>query len=332
MTQNDIRLAIFGAGRWGINHIRTAASLLPHENIIVYDIDPRTEEKVRGISENIRFITNNQSINDTGNFNAAIVSTPAQTHYEISKILLQAGKHVLVEKPISLKVEHAEELCSFSIEHNLKLMVGHVLLYHPAVAKMKEEIENGRIGKLQYIYSNRLNLGAIRSEENILWSFAPHDIAIVQHLIGNNPIGITAHGGDYIQNAIEDTTLTFLTYPDNVKVHIFVSWLHPFKEQRMVVIGDRGMFVFEDSAQTEKLKFYENGFKNENGTIKKFDKDYTVVDFENTMPLTEEHKHFYNAIVNDTMPITDGKHAIDVLKILDRATKSLAEAAVLSNG
>ena len=332
MTQNDIRLAIFGAGRWGINHIRTAASLLPHENIIVYDIDPRTEEKVRGISGNIRYITNNQSINDTGNFNAAIVSTPAQTHYEISKILLQAGKHVLVEKPMSLKVEHAEELYSFSIEHNLKLMVGHVLLYHPAVAKMKEEIENGRIGKLQYIYSNRLNLGAIRSEENILWSFAPHDIAIVQHLIGNNPIGITAHGGDYIQNAIEDTTLTFLTYPDNVKVHIFVSWLHPFKEQRMVVIGDRGMFVFEDSAQTEKLKFYENGFKNENGTIKKFDKDYTVVDFENTMPLTEEHKHFYNAIVNDTMPITDGKHAIDVLKILDRATKSLAEAAVLSNG
>jgi len=331
MTQNDIRLAIFGAGRWGINHIRTAASLLPHENIIVYDIDPRTEEKVRGISGNIRYITNNQSINDTGNFNAAIVSTPAQTHYEISKILLQAGKHVLVEKPMSLKVEHAEELYSFSIEHNLKLMVGHVLLYHPAVAKMKEEIENGRIGKLQYIYSNRLNLGAIRSEENILWSFAPHDIAIVQHLIGNNPIGITAHGGDYIQNAIEDTTLTFLTYPDNVKVHIFVSWLHPFKEQRMVVIGDRGMFVFEDSAQTEKLKFYENGFKNENGTIKKFDKDYTVVDFENTMPLTEEHKHFYNAIVNDTMPITDGKHAIDVLKILDRATKSLAEAAVLSN-
>ena len=331
MTYTDIRLAIFGAGRWGMNHIRTAASLLPHENILVYDIDTGAEEKVQGISENIRFFTNDQPVTQTGDFNAAIVATPAETHYDIAKLLLRAGKHVLVEKPITLNVPHAEELHSLSTEHNLKLMVGHVLLYHPAVARMKQEIENGRIGRLQYIYSNRLNLGKIRSEENILWSFAPHDISIIQYLIGDNPVEVSAHGGDFVQNGIEDTTLTFLKYRENIKVHIFVSWLHPFKEQRMVIIGDKGMFVFEDSIKTEKLKFYEKGFKTINGTIEKFEKEYTVVDFESMMPLAKEHEHFYNAIVNDTMPITDGKHAVDVLKILADATKSLAGTAVLNN-
>jgi len=331
MNHNDIRLAIFGAGRWGMNHIRTAASLLPHKNIIVYDIDPAAEEKIKGIFPDISFFTNDQTGDYKADFNAAIVATPAETHYELAKILLRAGKHVLVEKPITLEVEHAEELHSLSLEKNLKLMVGHVLLYHPAVTRMKQEIDNGMIGKLQYIYSNRLNLGAIRREENILWSFAPHDISIIEYLTDDNPVEISAHGGDYVQNGIEDTTLTFLTYPNNVKVHIFVSWLHPFKEQRMVVIGDKGMFVFEDSLKSEKLKFYKKGFRTINGSIEKFEKDYTVVNIEHSMPLTEEHKHFYNAIVNGTTPITDGKHAIDVLKILERATKSLAEAAVLSN-
>lgn len=330
MSYNDLKLAIFGAGRWGMNHIRTAASLLPHENIIVYDIDPAAEEKIKGISPNISFFTNDQTGDYKVDFNAAIVATPAETHYELAKILLQAGKHVLVEKPITLEVGHAEDLHSISLEKNLKLMVGHVLLYHPAVTRMKQEIDNGMIGKLQYIYSNRLNLGAIRSEENILWSFAPHDISIIEYLTEDNPVEISAHGGDYVQNGVEDTTLTFLTYPNNVKVHIFVSWLHPFKEQRMVVIGDKGMFVFEDSIKTEKLKFYKKGFRTVNRAVEKFDKDYTVIDIENTMPLTEEHKHFYNAIINDTTPITDGKHAVEVLKILAEATKSLAEADVVS--
>jgi UDP-2-acetamido-3-amino-2,3-dideoxy-glucuronate N-acetyltransferase len=330
MNYQDIRLAIFGAGRWGMNHIRTAASLLPHENIFVYDVNPMMGEKVKGISENITFNTNDRTDNYADDFNAAIVATPAETHYELAKKLLRAGKHVLVEKPITLEVGQAEDLYSISTDRNLKLMVGHVLLYHPAVMRMKQEIDNGTIGKLQYIYSNRLNLGAIRSEENILWSFAPHDISIVQYLVEDNPVEISAHGGDYVQNGIEDTTLTFLTYPDNVKVHIFVSWLHPFKEQRMVVIGDKGMFVFEDTIKTEKLKFYQMGFRTVNGAIEKFDKNYEVVDFQNNMPLTEEHKHFYNAIINDTAPITDGQHAIDVLKILAEATKSLSQTATVS--
>jgi len=175
------------------------------------------------------------------------------------------------------------------------------------------------------IYSNRLNLGSIRSEENALWSFAPHDISVIQYLVGKNPIDVQANGGAFVQQGIEDTTMTFLSYPKNVKAHIFVSWLHPFKEQRMVIIGDKGMFVFEDSLKTEKLKFYKKGFKEVDGLIEKFDADYEVIEFENTMPLAEEQKHFYDSILNNTTPRTDGKHALEVIEILDKATKKLKE-------
>jgi UDP-2-acetamido-3-amino-2,3-dideoxy-glucuronate N-acetyltransferase len=237
--------------------------------------------------------------------------------------MLKAGKNVLVEKPITLNSAEAEELLSISSNLKLKLMVGHILLYHPAVITMKEGIEKGTIGKLQYIYSNRLNLGAIRSEENILWSFAPHDISLIQYFTGSNPDTISAHGAVFLQEGVEDTTLTYLEYPGNIKAHIYVSWLHPFKEQRLVVVGEKGMYVFEDSAKTDKLKFYSKGFRKVNGSLEKFEEDYKVIEFENKSPLSEEHIHFYNSIINNTEPLTDGRHAIEVLKILEEATKSL---------
>lgn len=349
---SNIRLTIFGAGRWGMNHVKTAATLLPHENITVVDVNPSSGEKVKTVSEKINFTTDfDQSFTNqeprTKNEELVIIATPAETHFEIAKKCLESGKHVLVEKPITLTASEAEQLLNLSLSKrsgdpavagNLNLMVGHVLLFHPAVTKMKEEIIDGKIGRLQYIYSNRLNLGAIRSEENSLWSFAPHDISIIQYLITSYmqsinhssmqddsvfPYSINAFGASHVQPGIEDSTLTYLKYANDINAHIFVSWLHPFKEQRMVVIGDKGMFVFEDSAKTEKLKFYKKGFQSVNGNIEKFDSDYEVVDFENKMPLTEEHKHFYDSVLNNTTPLTDGRHAFEVLKILEQATNSL---------
>jgi len=336
LKTENIKLAIIGAGRWGMNHVKTAASLLPHENIVVFDSNPETEEKIRQISDKIQYSSLpffhlsrgmgnifQREHSNVDDFNAVIIATPAETHFEIAKKCMLAGKNVLVEKPITLVPEEAEELLNLSLSLNLKLMVGHVLLFHPAVLRIKDGIEKNEIGKLQYIYSNRLNLGAIRSEENALWSFAPHDISVIQYLVGDNPTDVQANGGAYVQNGIEDTTMTFLSYPNNVKAHIFVSWLHPFKEQRMVIIGDKGMYVFEDSLKTEKLKFYKKGFKEVDGVIEKFDADYEVINFEETMPLAEEQKHFYESILNNTTPRTDGKHALEVLEILDKATKKL---------
>ena len=318
-----INLAIIGTGRWGMNHLKTAASLLDSSGITVCDANPKTKEKVTAVNDKIRFTTDLNDILNNPAINACIISSPAETHYEIAKKCLTAKKNCLVEKPITLYSYEAEELLNLSQKFNLKLMVGHVLLYHPALQKIKEEIGKDKIGKLQYIYSNRLNLGAIRSEENILWSFAPHDISIIQYLVDDNPKKIFAKGLDILQNNIEDTTITYLEYPNNIHAHIFVSWLHPFKEQRMVVIGEKGMYVFEDSLKTEKLKFYEKGFRMNNGVIEKFENEYIVVEYEDKSPLTEEQKHFYASIENNTPPLTDGKHALEVLRILEQATKSL---------
>lgn len=323
LALNKIKLAIIGAGRWGKNHVRTANSLLEFTQIIVCDFSERARETVKQINPDIRFTTDFDEIVNDKSINAVIIATPAETHFEIAKKLLNAGKNVLVEKPITLVPEEAEELLNLSFNLNLKLMVGHVLLYHPAVLRMKEGIENNEIGKLQYIYSNRLNLGAIRTEENALWSFAPHDISVIQFLIGENPTEVDAKGGAFVQKNIEDTTLTFLSYPNNIKAHIFVSWLHPFKEQRMVVIGEKGMYVFEDSAKSEKLKLYHKGFKNKNGVIEKFDADYDILEIENKMPLTYELEHFFQCIVEDKNPRTDGKHALEVMRILEQATDKL---------
>ncbi len=320
---NSINLAIIGAGRWGKNHVKTANRLLSPGQITVCDFSEQAREIVSEINPHINFTSDFNSIINNSQINAIIIATPAETHFKIAKQALEAGKNVLVEKPITLVPEEAKELLNLSIKLNLKLMVGHVLLFHPAVLRIKNGIEKDEIGKLQYIYSNRLNLGAIRSEENALWSFAPHDIAIIQFLVGENPINVQANGGAFVQQGIEDSTLTFLTYPNNIKAHIFVSWLHPFKEQRMVVIGDKGMYVFEDSLKNEKLKFYNKGFKEVNGHIEKFDADYEVIKFDDKMPLTEEQIHFYKSIEKDTTPRTDGKHALEVLEILSKATEQL---------
>ncbi len=323
MSFSDLKIAIIGSGKWGINHVKTAVQLLGAQSVIVCDTFPAAESKVKAVSPDINFVTDLGSVISDSSINAVVVATPAETHFEVAKQLLESGKNVMVEKPITLYSSEAKQLLDIAIAGNLKLMVGHVLLFHPAIIKLKEQVTAGKIGKLQYIYSNRLNLGTIRSEENILWSFAPHDISIIQHLTGSDPISVFAKGADLVQHNIEDTTLTYLVYPNNVHAHIFVSWLHPFKEQRLIVIGEKGMFVFEDSLKTEKLKFYPKGFKKVNGNLEKFESDYEVVEFGNSQPLAEEHKHFYDCILNNKKPLTDGQHALEVLKILEQAQEGL---------
>ena len=318
----DIKIGILGAGRWGMNHVRTAVGLVGEKNTLVCESDEIQQEKVRQISGDIK-VTGDFGVFLNSDVNAVINALPAEMHFETTKMCLEAGKNVLVEKPMTLLSKESEELTKIAEVRNLKLMVGHILLYHPAVIKLKKLIDEGKIGKLQYIYSNRLNLGAIRSEENILWSFAPHDISILQYIIGSKPLRVEAMGSSFVQKGIEDTTLTYLVYPNGVAAHIFVSWLHPFKEQRLVVTGDKGMFVFEDSLKTEKLKFYGKGFRVVNGTPEKFDSDYEVICFDEAKPLEEEQKHFINCILNNTQPLTDGRHAVEVLKILEKATESM---------
>lgn len=320
---NNCKLAIIGCGNWGINHVRTAYDLLKSNLKLACDVNTNAFSRVKSISESIPFTTNLQDVLNNKVINCVIIATPPSTHYEIAKQCLQHGKHVLVEKPITLVADHARDLVRIALANERTLMVGHVLLYHPAIIKLKQEIDRDRIGKILYIYSNRLNLGTIRSEENILWSFAPHDVSIIQYLTESYPIYIDAKGANFLQNNIEDTTLTYLVYPNNIHAHIFVSWLHPFKEHRLLVIGTRGMMVFEDNKDTDKLKFYPNGFQDSNGHYEKFEGECEVVSCNDDQPLSNEQKHFFNAILGRTKALSDGQHALEVLDILAKAQSKL---------
>ena len=256
-------------------------------------------------------------------FDGFIVATFSSNHYEIGKTILQAGFPVLIEKPMTLNLSHAVDLVGIATKKNLCLMVGHVLLFHPAIRRIKEMIDEGKIGKLQYIYSNRLNLGQVRTEENVFWSLAPHDIAIFQYLTESFPKSVKAHGSVYLQQGIHDSTMTILEYSDNVKGHIFVSWLHPFKEHRLIVIGSEGMLSFEDSEEGKPLKYYKKKFDLDGAVPMKIDGPIENVKFENKTPLTEELQYFINHLENGQPTIANGQHALEVISILTEASKQL---------
>ena len=308
-----------------MNHIRTLDKLRALGGIVEVDESRYADLKeqwpdipvFKHTKEALKFV-----------FDGFTVATPAALHYEIAKLLLENKKPVLVEKPITLESKQARFLKELAEENNVNLMVGHVLLFHPAIQKIKELINAGKIGILQYIYSNRLNLGTVRTEENVFWSFAPHDISIFQYLTDSYPRKITSTGGAFLQKDIHDTTMTILEYPNNVKGHIFVSWLHPFKEHRLVVIGSKGMLRFEDSAEGKPLVFYDKGFEWNVGEPVKRDGPTEQIEYENNMPLTEEMKYFIEHLDGTPPVIADSRNAVEVMEILEKATESLKNGTV----
>jgi len=316
---------VIGAGRWGMNHIRTLDKLGALGGIVEVDENRHTDLKEQWPKTPIF-----QHTKDTLNmdFDGFTVATPVAFHYEIAKLLIENKKPVLVEKPITLDSEQARHLKKLAEENNVNLMVGHVLLFHPAIQKIKALIDTGKIGTLQYIYSNRLNLGTVRIEENVFWSFAPHDISIFQYFTDSYPQKITSTGGAYLQKKIHDTTMTILEYPDNVKGHIFVSWLHPFKEHRLIVIGSKGMLRFEDSAEGKPLVFYDKGFEWSVGEPIKRDGPTDQIEYENKMALTEEMKYFIEHLDGTPPVIANSRNAVEVIEILEKATESLKNGTI----
>jgi UDP-2-acetamido-3-amino-2,3-dideoxy-glucuronate N-acetyltransferase len=260
----------------------------------------------------------------TKDFDGFTVATPAHTHFGIANRILGAKKPVLVEKPITLTSSEAHSLSRLATTQGVTLMVGHVLLFHPAIKKLKELIDNGKIGKLQYIYSNRLNLGTVRSEENILWSFAPHDISIFQYLVGESPTEVRSHGGIFLQPGIHDSTMTLFNYPSGVVGHIFVSWLHPYKEHKLVLVGSKGMVSFEDSSDSKDLLFYEKGIDWVAGEPVKRDGPTEKISYEEEMPLTAELQYFIDNLESGGVPIAGAQSAVEVLEILERASENLS--------
>lgn len=314
-------VALVGIGYWGKNLFRNLYELGVLHTI--YDSNPKVVREYKSKFPEINLADSFESLLNHSAIKAVVIATPAITHYELTKKALLAGKDVFVEKPLSLMVSQGEELVALAEEKEKILMVGHILQYHPAVIKLKELIDLGELGKIYYIYSNRLNIGKLRTEENILWSFAPHDISVILMLTGEEPVAISAFGGDYINKGIYDTTLTTLEFKSGIKGHIFVSWLHPYKEQKLIVVGSKAMAVFDDVSK-EKLLLYPHKIQWLEGKIPIAEKaDSYKIEVENREPLREELKHFLECIKERKTPRTDGKEALRVLKILQYAEESL---------
>lgn len=314
----DKKLCVIGGGRWGQNHIKT---LYETGNLggIVENNESRLKElmvlyPVKG------FINLADAMKES--FDGFVVATPAQTHYEIGKLLLENRKHTLIEKPMTLSSEESQELVEIAQRNDTRLMVGHVLLFHPAVRKIKEIVHSGKIGKLYYLYSTRLNFGTVRTEENVFWSFAPHDISVLNFITGQPPVELYSTGSRCLQDKICDVAVTQLVYAGNINAYIFVSWLHPFKEQRLVVVGSKGMISFEDSSKEKSVKVYNKQIYFEGGIPKKLEEPDEILEYEKSQPLKNELQYFIDNL-DKKIEIADGKSGHEVVKILEQTRKFL---------
>ena len=314
------KICVVGAGYWGKNHIKTLEKLESLGGVV--DLDSNVLKK---ISNQYKYIKLHSSLEDAllTNYDGYVIATPAKTHSELAKQIIIAKKDVLIEKPMTLSIKDSEDLVILSKKMKVNILVGHVLLFHPAIKKIKKLISRGDIGSLQYIYSNRLNLGKVRTEENVFWSLAPHDIAIFQYLTDSTPKAISANGSTILQKGIPDSTLTQLEYEDGVKGHIFVSWLHPFKEHRLVVIGSDAMISFDDSLADSPLKLYSKKIDINSGIPEKIDGPVINIPFDKKMPLTAELEYFLNHLGSHKKMISDVHSGHEVVQILVQASKQL---------
>ena len=314
------KLALIGCGYWGKNLVRVFYELGSLE--IICDLDKKILAERKREYPGLKTTTNFEEILKNKEIKGVVISAPAALHYKLAKQSILAGKDVFVEKPLALKVKEGEELVKLAKKKKRILMIGHLLLYHPAVVKLKELIRKGRLGEIRYIWSNRLNFGKLRKEENVLWSFAPHDIAVIIDILGK-PKKATAIGKSYLQKNISDITLSSLEFAGNKAAHIFVSWLNPFKEQKLSVIGSKAMAVFDDKTEN-KLVLYEHKVKfQKNRNPEAIGAEGKIIKIPEKEPLKEEAKHFLECVKKRKTPRTDGKEALEVLKILDACQKSL---------
>lgn len=314
----NMQVAVVGCGYWGKNLVRNFRNLSALGMVCDETAQGRATAQELAPESTVVATIDDVLLSDVS---GVVIATPAETHYDLASCALRGGKDVMVEKPLALTESQGVDLVKLAEQHGRILMVGHVLEYHPAIVQLLRLVQSGELGTIFYIYSNRLSLGKIRREENILWSFAPHDIAVILRMVGEMPSTVSANGGNYVQPAIADMTVTNLLFPSNVRAHIHVSWLHPFKEQRLVVIGSKKMASFDDVAK--KLVLYDQRVEWREGEPIPVKGHGDAIEFAEDEPLRVECQAFLDAIQTRRRPLTDGESGIRVLRVLQAAQSSL---------
>lgn len=315
-------IAVVGMGYWGKNLVRNFYELGALRTIC--DTNVSVEAMGKEKYRDVEFTRDFSALLADAGVRAVALATPAVTHYEMAMLALEAGKDVFVEKPLAINVADGEKLVSLADSKKKILMVGHILRYHPAIRQLQQLIKEGELGRIQYLYSNRLNMGKIRTEENILWSFAPHDISVMIALLGEMPANVLCQGGAYLSHEVCDVTVSQFMFPSGVGAHIFVSWLHPFKEQRLVVVGSDKMAVFDDTAE-HKLVLYPHRVEWKDGIPTAVKAAAETVSLDDIEPLTAECRQFLDSVKSRVPPVTDGREGLSVLRVLDACERSLQE-------
>lgn len=327
-ANKPIRVGVVGLGYWGPNLARNFAAIPECEVSWLCDASAEARAKVAQTLTGARLAEDVDELLGDGDLDAVVLATPVPTHAALATRVLEAGKHCFVEKPLATTVADAQLAVDAAARAGKLLMVGHLLEYHPAVTRLKELVEGGELGELFYLYGNRVNLGKLRADENALWSLGAHDVSVVLHLIGEDPIECTAHGRSFVRPGVEDVVFCYLRFPSGVVAHLHLSWLDPHKERRLTVVGARRMATFDDMLLQGKLTVWDKGFDEDARSWG----EYVARSGEsfsprigNVEPLRVECEHFVECVRTGAAPRSDGVSGLRVVRVLEELQRSLAK-------
>ena len=334
MTDTQLGVGVVGAGNWGRNLVRVFAENKNAQLLGVCDSQEAVRNRVKRQYPAAHTVSEFEQLLAIKGLDAVVIAAPAAAHFALAKMALQAGKHTYVEKPLTLRAAESEELVKLADQGNLRLMVGHLLLYHPAVEWIKRKLIEGEFGDIYYIYSTRVNLGHVRSDENALWSLAPHDISVILHLLDADPELVTARGECFLQPGIEDVVFMSMHFPGRKMSHCQVSWLDPHKVRQFTLVGTKRMVVFNDTHPTEKVRVFDRGvdikdnFDNYAEWLTLRSGDLYVPAISADEPLRRECDHFVQCALQGKTPRTDGRNGLRVVRVLEAASKALKDGGV----
>jgi predicted dehydrogenase len=323
---DKVRVGVVGLGYWGPNLARNFAAIEGCELAWLCDASTSARERLRLAFPTARATGDLGDLLDDPSLDAVVLATPVSTHAELAVKVAQAGKHCFVEKPLALAAADAQRAEQAARRAGTVLMVGHLLEYHPAVARLKELVDSGELGSLYYVYGNRVNLGKLRAEENALWSLGAHDVSVALHLIGEEPVECSAHGESYLRKGVEDVVFCYLRFPSGLLAHLHLSWLDPHKERRITVVGSKRMATFDDMRTEGKLTVYDKGFDEDSSSygeyITRAGESFSPR-ISNAEPLRLECEHFLECVRTGATPRSDGRSGVRVVRVLEALQRSL---------